>query len=283
MPSNVKSAVSDIKVSYNETVSENESSNESNSVNIEKIQCADVDAETLDTCANVPVTLDPITTGVVAKIPVVLAEFTVRFNVTSTIRLPEDALEIKNIKKRIKVTQCLLLQNTNVLFIKGFIRKNIDYSTRGCSNCESICGEIHHCTVDVPFQCTTNVTFNGTTPSPVINSTQAEFEYFREQKLPRDFAEKDKLLSGDLSEYNQESFEFFNELPYCELIRSRIVEFDEYLDRRKILLPAPFEERLFDEIEEKMVIFLTLKLLQKRQVAIDPVIGGTVCRSCDEE
>lgn len=280
----IRSSVSDIKVSYNEATSENNSSNETISAEVNQVLCTDVDADTLDTCPNTTVALDPITTGVVAKIPVVLAEFTVRFNVTSKIRLPEEALEIKNIKKRIKVTQCLLLQNTNVLFIKGFIRKNIDYSTRNCSNSEGICGDLRHCTVDVPFQCTTNVTFNGTPPAPVISNNQTEFEYFREQKLPREFAEKDKLLSGDLSEFNQESFEYFNELPYCELIRSRIVEFDEYLDRRKIVLPAPFEERLFDEIEEKMVIFLTLKLLQNRQVAIDPTCnGGSVCRSCDVE
>ena len=261
------SSVSGVKVSYNYNDGKSSKSDS---------KCpsyVDVDGGTIENCENTPINLNPIISGVVAKLPVVLAELNIRFNVTSKIRLPEYALEIKNIKKRLKITQCLLLQNTNVLFIKGFVRKNIDYSTKGSSNREGICGDIRHCTVDVPFECTTNVIFNGITPAPVINTTQNEFEYFKTEELPNQFAEKDRLLSGDLSEYNQESTEFFNELPFCELISSRIVEFDEYLNRTDIKGEAPFEEKIFNKIEEKMVIFLTLKLLQKRQVAIGRVAG----------
>ncbi|KJS81133.1 MAG: hypothetical protein JM58_17900, partial [Peptococcaceae bacterium BICA1-8] len=76
----------------------------------------------------------------------------------------------------------------------------------------------------------------------------------------------------DFSEYNQISTEFFTERPFCELISSRIVEFDEFVDRRRPAphekIQLPFEEKSFTQIEEKMVVFLTLKLLQKRQVAI---------------
>ncbi|WZL72287.1 hypothetical protein QBE52_14485 [Clostridiaceae bacterium 35-E11] len=235
--------------------------------------CVNVEGGVVETCTNAPVALEPITTGAVAKIPVVLAELAVQFNVTSTIELPEPALEIKNIKKRVKVTQCMLLQDTNVLFIRGFVRKNIDYATGFCANDQGVCGEIHHCTIDVPFECTTTVTFNGTPPAPVAENTISEFEYFRTQDLPNTFAEKDKLLSGDLSEYNQISTEFYNELPYCELISSRIVEFDEYINRTPVI-GGPFEENFFTEVEEKMVIFLTLKILQKQQVAIDAIAEG---------
>jgi len=219
-----------------------------------------------------PVDITPITTGVVAKIPVVLAELTVQVNVNSFIKLPKSALEVKDIKKRLKITQCRLLQNTNILFIKGFVRKNIDFSTRYCSNYDGVCGDIKHCTVDTPFECTTAVTFNGTAPAPVIPSTRSEFEYFRKEKLPKIFPEKEKLLSGDLSQFNQTSTEFLNELPYCELISSEIVEFDEYLGRRPIYdASAPFEEKEFKKLEEKMVILITLKILQNRQVEIGAV------------
>ncbi|SKC88979.1 CsxC family protein [Maledivibacter halophilus] len=232
--------------------------------------CADVFANTLEGCVNTPVDLDPITTGAVVKVPVVLAELNVQINVSSFINLPEFAIEIKNIKKRVKITQCRLLQDTNILFIKGFVRKNIDYATAACADSESVCGDIRHCTVDVPFECSTPVTFNGIDPAPLQTNTTEEFEYFRTQELPSGFPEKEDLLAGDLSEYNQISTEFFNEMPFCELISSRIVEFDEYLNRLEFS-PAPFEERLFSKIEEKMVIFLTLKILQKRQVQIDAI------------
>ncbi|WP_207751235.1 CsxC family protein [Anaeromonas frigoriresistens] len=242
-----------------------------------KTKCVEVNgirSDTLTECDNNPVTVDGITRGVVAKIPVVLAELTLQVNLDSIIDLPEPAIEIKDIKKRVKVTQCLLLQNTNVLFIKGFIRKNIDYSTRDCSNSIGICGDLKHCTVDVPFSCTTSLTFNGTAPAPVINNNRQEFEYFRQEDISGPgFADKDKLLSGDLSEFNQLSQEFFNELPYCELIRSRIVDFNEYLNRRKPYYgEVPFEEKEFMEIEEKTVLELTIKVLQKRQVEIPATV-----------
>lgn len=233
--------------------------------------CVDVKGGTLNDCDNTPVAPAALTGGVIARLPVVLADLTVNFNIFSHINLPEAAVEIKNIKKRVKITQCMLLQDTNVLFIKGFVRKNIDYSTRDCSNFNGICGDIRHCTVDVPFECTTAVTFNGTPPAAPVINTSNEFEYYRTQDLPNSFAEKDNLLSGDLSEYNQISTEFFNDLPFCRLISSRIVEFDEYLHReRPRYAKMPIDEKLFTKIEEKMVLTLRLQILQDRPVSVGP-------------
>ncbi|TJX14108.1 hypothetical protein E9840_07150 [Tissierella creatinini] len=238
--------------------------------------CVDVDSTTVDTCPNTPITPVGLPGGVVVKIPVVLAELTIRFNVSAYIDLPEPALEIKDIKKRLKITQCTLLQPTNILFIKGFVRKVIDYTTRTCSNRKGVCGEVHHCTVDVPFECSTPVTFT-TPPAPLLTNSVSEFEYFKVDDLPNKyFAEKDNLLAGDLSEVNQFRTENFNELPFCDLITANLYEFDEFIGRHKPdCYKLPFEEKLFDRLEEKMVIELTLKLLQKRQVSIPPLAGGT--------
>jgi len=235
-------------------------------------RCVDVEAINQPDCDNTPFSTDGVlVSGAIAKIPVVLAELTVQINVDSTITLPEPALEIKQITKHLKLTQCLLLQNTNKLFLRGFIRKNIQFATRTCSNEQGVCGDIRHCTVDIPFSCVTPVIFNVTPPAPVRFNKKHEFQFFRTQDLSdTQFAEKDQLLSGDLSEFNEESFEFFNELPFCELIHTRIVEFDELINRTPLPSPAPFEEREFEEIEEKMVIDLTLKILQKRQACIPP-------------
>ncbi|MBM7614295.1 CsxC family protein [Alkaliphilus hydrothermalis] len=231
--------------------------------------------ETISNCVNVPTDIEAITRGVVAKIPVVLAELRLQVNINSIIELPEYAYEIKNIKKKVKITQCLLIRDTGMLFIKGFVRKNIDYSTRSGSNSRSFHGDIRHFTVDVPFTCTTEVFFNGFQPAPVIDNTSREFEYLMQQDLTGpSFGTKDKLQSSDTTEFNQVSTEEFNELPYCELIRAEIVEFDEALNPTGFDHSyMPFEERKFRVLEEKMVLYITLKLLQNRQVAI-PAIGG---------
>ncbi|QXM07138.1 CsxC family protein [Crassaminicella indica] len=241
-----------------------------NNAVVNSVYCTSVTGGNVLECTNKPFPIDPIVGGAVAKIPVVLAELTVQINLDSFVELPEPAYEIKKIKKNVKVTQCLLLQDTNTLFIKGFIRKNIEYATRDCSNRNGFCGDIKHCTVDVPFSCTTQVSFNGNSPIPIVNNTRDEFEFFKTSQITASgFAEKDQLLSGDFSEFNQVSTEYYNELPYCELISSKIVEYDEFLDRYKpIDVEIPFEEKEFTKIEEKMVIYLTLKLLQNQQVKI---------------
>lgn len=233
-------------------------------------------------CPSSTVDIIGIATGPTVKIPVVLAQLQIQINLDSIITLPEPALEIKNIKKRVKVTQCLLLQDPFapvgspvMLSVKGYIRKNIDYATRLCSNKEGVCGDIRHCTIDVPYSCMTPVVFNGSAPATLLSNTVDEFTFFRDQPLSGPgFAEKDHLLSSDLSEYNQVSQEFFNELPFCELISARIVEYDEYLNRQRPCgVDLPFEEKEFRQVEEKAVLVMVIKILQNQQVAIPPIIG----------
>lgn len=268
--------ISNLKVKSNNLTVNNSSKSYDKGSNDSKCNnefCVDVDSTVLDNCPNIPVTPIGISTGVIAKIPVVLAELTVRFNIGAFVNLPEPALEIRDIKKRLKITQCTLLQPTNILFVKGYVRKNIDYTTGVCSNREGVCGEVHHCTVDVPFECSTPVDYFFP-PQALLTNTVSEFEYFKKSDLPNKyFAEKDDLLSGDLSEINQFRTENFNRLPFCELITANIYEFDEFIGRyRPDHTELPFEEKYFKRLEEKMVIELTLKLMQERQVTIPATI-----------
>lgn len=245
-----------------------ENSSQTNEIVVRE-SCVDVSANVVESCKHTPISIEGITERVIAKIPVVLAMFSVQLNITAKITLPEIAIEIKNIKENLMLTQCMLLQDTNTLFIKGQIRKNIDYSTIEKSPTpEEICGDIRHCTVNIPFECTTNVEFNGFPPNDIVPSTSAEFQYFRRESLPSNFAEKDKLLSGDLSEFNQTSTEYYNDLPYCEMINSSIIDVNEYLNR-KIIRNGPLNEGVFEEFEEKMSVNIVLRILQNRLVEIN--------------
>lgn len=53
-----------------------------------------------------------------------------------------------------------------------------------------------------------------------------------ESKLPNGFSDKEKLLSGDFAQFNKISEEKFNQVPYCELISSKFIEYDEKLNRK---------------------------------------------------
>lgn len=186
------------------------------------------------------------------KIPVVIGEFTVQIDVESKIKLPEKALEIKRIKKNVFLTQCRLVAKTNKVFLKGFVRKNIEYATIDCITPQAICGDIKHATVHVPFQCIAEVkclkpaVINPNTPTKEIN-------YFDEENLGVSMKEQDLISS-----------EKFNERIYCELEHSSIFEADIIEDAKKIEChPVEHEFQCFIE---KEVIYLTIKLLQNQQV-----------------
>ncbi|WP_066047196.1 CsxC family protein [Robertmurraya korlensis] len=222
--------------------------------------------------SNTPVTPEVVNSYPYMKVPVVLGETTVQIDLDSIIEFPEPVLEIKKIKKNLKLVQCRLLLPTNKLFLRGFVRKNIQYATPKAGGKDFVSSSIHSLTVDVPFQAVTQIDFLNK-PAFKMGPKTSEFEYFNSSPLPHGYASKEKLLSADLSEYNQISGEVFNELPYCELIASQFIEMDEALDRKMgtVFGPegeicAPFEEGTFTKIEEKMVIELTLKVLQKQQV-----------------
>lgn len=210
-----------------------------------------------------------------AKVPVVLGEITVQIDLSEKINFPEPVLEIKEVKKNLKLTQCRLLLPTNKLFIKGFVRKNIQYATPTSSSKHSVVSRIHSLTIDIPFETVTEINFINQ-PEFSRNPESRDFTFFSSQPLPKGFSQKERLLSADFSQHDQISGEVFNELPFCELLSSKFIEFDEALDRQMghvfdhngECLDAPFEEGTFTKLEEKMVVELTIKVLQKQQVEI---------------
>jgi hypothetical protein len=224
---------------------------------------------------NTPITPHVANAFPYIKVPVVLGETTVQIDLDSTISFPEPVLEIKQIKKNLKLVQCRLLLPTNKLFLKGFVRKNIQYATPKSGGRDFVSSNIHSLTVDVPFQVVTRIDFLGH-PDFKSNPRTSEFKYFNSLPLPQGYPSKEKLLSGDFSEHNQISEEVFNELPFCELLSSKFIEYDEALNRimgnvtgsSGQMICAPFEEGTFTELEEKMVIELTIKVLQNQQVLI---------------
>ena len=58
------------------------------------------------------------------------------------------------------------------------------------------------------------------------------------------------------------SLVWLQQLPFCELVSSNIIEWDEAIDRYDLPKDTPIGEGLFNQIEEKMVLDITLKVLQ---------------------
>lgn len=226
-------------------------------------------------CVNVPAT---DVTGQPANLAVTLADIIVTDHLVAEIHFPDPVLEIKDINKRVKIVQCRLLLGTEngtdlaagvPLFLKGFIRKNIQYATP-CPNAKGDCvsSELRSLTVDVPFECVTILTDFLTPPVLPIGNTREEFDFFRAQPLGHGFPEKDQLLSSDLSQFHQVSTQNYNQIPFCELVSSSIVQWDEAIDRYPLPNHGPFEEGTFHNIVEKTFLQFRIRVYQNQQVDI---------------
>jgi len=201
----------------------------------------------LNKCTDVNMELPPK-----FETPIVIAEFKVQIDVESKIKLAEPAIEIKRIKKNVFLTQCRLVGKTDKVFIKGFVRKNIEYATMDSVSNSGICGDIKHTTVHVPFHCVAELK-NMRTPELKVNPQTQEITYISKENCGSDIKEKD-LISG----------EFFNEKVFCKLVSAVIHEADIEEEHEKIeSLPGEF---LFQNFLEKEVICLTIKLLQNQQI-----------------
>lgn len=219
-----------------------------------------------------------------ANLAVTLADITVRDHLVAEIHFPDPVLEIKDIKKRVKIVQCRLLLGTEdtfdpaigiPLFIKGFIRKNIQYATP-CVHAKSDCvsSEMRSLTVDVPFECVTILDADRflVLPEFPVSNTREEFDFFRAQKLGHGYPEKDQLLSSDLSQFHQVSTQNYNQIPFCELVSSSIIQWDESTDRYPLPNNGPFEEGTFHNIVEKTFLQFRVRIYQNQQVNITDLL-----------
>jgi hypothetical protein len=198
----------------------------------------------------------------IIKVPVLLTERTIQVVVEADIPLCPEATEIKRVLKDVFLTQCKLVpvefeddkdkdkdKDKDVrrvkkakLFVEGFIRKNIEYATDDCN------GAIQSKTANVHFSGFTEIKDFETKPLFGFSSqSRAEFinprngEFFR---LDKNFFQNSV---------------FYNEQPYCELVGADFFELD--------YSPHPVKfGGTFDKLREKIVMDLTLKVLQVQQV-----------------
>ncbi|MDM5155904.1 hypothetical protein QUF88_19530 [Bacillus sp. DX1.1] len=199
-----------------------------------------------------------VTQNALVKVPVVLAERTIQIVVESTIPLDPPAVEIKRVLKNVFLTQCKLVpvaftpvQNTNFrrvtrakLFVEGFIRKNIEFASDECN------GVLYDRIANVNFSGFAELSGNDFLTQPLIAASSDTTSHFINPK------------NGDeprLDKYFFENSVVYNEQPFCELISANFFELD--------FSPCPTKlNEPFDKLREKIVLDLTLKVLQVQQV-----------------
>ncbi|PGC69195.1 Uracil permease [Bacillus toyonensis] len=217
------------------------------------------------------------------KIPVVLAERTLQIVVEADIPLCPPAVEIKRVLKDVFLTQCKLvpveytpinatgfLEVTRAkLFVEGYIRKNIEYAGYDCN------GVIYDKIAKVNFSGFAELTENEFLSPPIIafsSESKARFINPKNTDIPR------------LDKYFFENNVFYNEQPYCELISAEFYELDyapchnDHDSHHEGSCEKTHSEKSFDKLREKIVLDLTLKVLQTQQVQLGaPTRPGYNC------
>ncbi|PRR78881.1 hypothetical protein CLLI_12200 [Clostridium liquoris] len=217
---------------------------------------------------------------VFVKIPVVLAESNITIPVHATITLDQPAIEIKRIRKNVFLTEARLVPfsqdnrpGTGIVFIEGFVRKNIEFATQTCQNGVNICGDIRQCTVQVPFSVTTRVRFFR---QPVFteNTTPSEMEFFTDKLKSCDIC-ADNVIGRNPCDQSFFVTEFFNEKPFVELVKADIAELDIHKNPTSTCHNPT--EQTFTQITEKLAINLTFKVLQNQQVELTAIAATNPC------
>ncbi|QDQ03032.1 Uracil permease [Lysinibacillus fusiformis] len=211
--------------------------------------------------ANTPVVSTPIATPIV-KIPVVLSEPTLQIVVESDITLNPAATEIKRVKKNVFLNQVKLVpvRFTRIagtdffrvtrakLFVAGHIRKNIEYASAECN------GALRDRIADVPFSGFADLTFpqEAGGPTPILGISEFAEANFLNENTQLD-ARLDKAFFQNLVKYNEQ--------PFGELVAANFFELDF-----SPIMTRP--EGTFSTLREKIVLELTVKVLQVQQIRL---------------
>lgn len=193
--------------------------------------------------------------SVVSMIPVLLAVCEVNINVEAIIKFFEPVLEITKMNKNIILEKNYFMQETNTLFLQGYIRQYIEYASVKSVREKSICGDVAYSMVYIPFECSTNI--HLTTEPKHLKSSFATEEKFRNSNPSKE---------NSFSQVYYHS-QFFNKNVFCELESAKIIELSIKEDK-ETLRDFFVDEYTFEKLKEKIVVSLKVKLLQNQEVFI---------------
>ncbi len=194
------------------------------------------------------------------KTPVVLAERTLQIVIEADIPLNPPATEIKRVHKTVFLDQVKLVPVRfqpipctdffNVtrakLFVSGHIRKNIEFASIQCN------GQLQDRVADVPFTGFAELTANDFLVFPILaSSTDSRAEFLSDKNG----------LTPRLDKFFFQNQVNFNEQPFGELVRAEFFELD--------FSPVKVgPQRSFSTLREKLVLDLSLKVLQIQQIRV---------------
>lgn len=197
--------------------------------------------------------------SILTKIPIVISRKKLGIPIETVVDLKEEALEVKGISNRVFLKEAVFVPIKNdkrnkktrkgKLFLKGFVRNCIEYLSFEYCDDERIKGGIKYCINYIPFKCSTMM---ECVVLPKIYSKE-EFQN-NILKIPDKIKEKKNT-------YRHKYEEKIN----CEITEIKILGTRE-CKNSKALNDTFFLEKTFSNVEQKMMIELSLLLTQNHIV-----------------
>ncbi|WP_156964292.1 hypothetical protein [Clostridium sulfidigenes] len=191
----------------------------------------------------------------VTKIPIILSEFETQVFIETIIKFPEPVFQVKSLEKNVFLNKCELILDTNKLFIRGFIKEDVEYATASTIRENIISGNIKKSTFNIPFQCSIKVPFTTPILAPRCSSS-IELGIINPT-----------INSIGISEKNYEYFGFFNEKVCCELDSIEIMETSRK-ENISLLENTLEKSQIFENIRKKIILTLKLNLIQDKKIFI---------------
>lgn len=212
-----------------------------------------ISTETIPEYPNQIIKLDSENNKVKVSVPVVLSRFEIEFSVVSKQVLDYPSVDIKEAKKDVFLNECKLLTKANKLFVSGYIRNSVEYSSmKSCE--EKLENKVRHITMDIPFKFTTPVTYFRA-PELNLSKEQLEIDTLIDEKTGNNLFEKGYSES-----------KYLNEKIYCKLLRSSV---EGICSAENTESSMEVCETSFKDLIDRMTVKLTLELLQEQHIDMD--------------
>lgn len=197
--------------------------------------------------------------SILTKIPIVISRKKLGIPIETVVDLKEEALEVKGISNRVFLKEAVFVPIKNdkrnkktrkgKLFLNGFVRNCIEYFSFEYCDDERIKGGIKYCINYIPFKCSTMM------ECAVLPKIYSKEEFQNNiLKIPDKIKEKKNT-------YRHKYEEKIN----CEITEIKILGTRECKDS-KALNDTFFLEKTFSNVEQKMMIELSLLLTQNHIV-----------------
>lgn len=235
-------------------------------------ECCGIDTktkviETSGTPLPPPTITPPTGAPTIIKVPRWLKRVVISGCIKSTLDIPGYFSEIKDIRKKVIITQAKLILNE--LIVEGYILKDIKYvSPHACPDgtmpntgkCKAYVNDWHDISEKVPFSlCMTVPELPVIYPSP-NTSQQVEYNYLCDT-MSQQCCDKGYMAPSPCETLRVET-NYLNERPYAELVGYRIAELDLNMKacHEPCAVAAPQYQCLYDSLTEKIKLDIVLDL-----------------------